>query len=252
MIVFPRPDANRSADTAVVGGAPAARPATVPRPRRILVANGKGGCGKTTIATNLAGSLAARGRMTALLDYDPQGSSMQWLSQRRDAAPIHGVAAHRRANMGMTRTFALRLPIGTERVILDVPAGIHGQDLIELVRDVDVIIIPVMPSAIDIHAAARFIEELLITAKVRARGVKLGVVANRVHENSPGFHSLQQFLATLSIPFVARLRDSDGYVMAAESGVSISELAKPPRRELMLWEELVRWVEGEPPLKRRT
>lgn len=225
-----------------------ARPAVVVRPRRILVANGKGGCGKTTIATNLAGSLAARGRVTALLDYDPQGSSMKWLSVRRDAPPIYGVAAHRPAGGGVTRTFALRLPVGTERVILDVPAGIHGMDLANLVRDVDVIVIPVMPSAIDIHAAARFIQELLLTGKVRTRSVQVGVVANRVKENSHSFQNLQRFLSTLSIPFVTRLRDSENYVAAAEAGVSISELPKAHRRDLLLWEELVRWVEGEPPL----
>jgi len=225
-------------------------PIVAVRPRRILVANGKGGCGKTTIATNLAGSLAARGRMTALLDYDPQGSSMQWLSVRRNAPPIHGVAAHRPPGAGMTRTFALRLPLGTERVILDVPAGIHGLQLIDLLRDVDVIVIPVMPSAIDIHAAARFIQELLLTGKVRARSVQVGVVANRVKENSHAFKNLQRFLSTLSIPFITRLRDSENFVTAAETGISISELPKAHRRDLLLWEELVRWVEGEPPLRR--
>ncbi len=245
--IFPRRTDKAEPDAPVAPRA--AQGVIVPtRPRRILVANGKGGCGKTTIATNLAGSLAARGRATALLDYDPQGSSMQWLSLRQGVPPIHGVAAHRRANMGVTRTFALRLPIGTERVVLDVPAGIHGQDLLELVREVDIIIIPVMPSAIDIHAAARFIQELLITGKARARAVRMGVVANRAHERSIGFQSLQRFLATLSIPFITKLRDSEGYVMAAEAGVSISELPKPPRRELLLWEDLVRWVEDEPPL----
>ena len=157
------------------------------RPRRILVANGKGGCGKTTVATNLAGYYASQNYRTALLDYDPQGSSMHWVSVRREAdyPDIHAVDAHRHPGSRVTRTFQLRIPPETERVVLDAPAGVHGHQLVEMLRDVDAVLIPVLPSAIDIHAVSRFIEELLLVGHVRARQIRVGVIANRVRENSP-------------------------------------------------------------------
>jgi chromosome partitioning protein len=217
----------------------------IARPRRVLVANGKGGCGKTTLATNIAGSFAANGRSTALLDYDPQGSSLQWLSQRKSGAPIHGVAAHRRASAAVTRTFLLRLPSDTERVVLDAPAGVRGLELVELVREVDTIVIPVLPSPIDMHAAAKFIQELLLVGKVRQRSVRVGVVANRVGENAPMYESLERFLRSLSIPFVAKLRESGSYLDAAGSGLSVSELSGVAAEDLLQWQALMRWVEGE-------
>jgi chromosome partitioning protein len=215
------------------------------RPRRVLVANGKGGCGKTTLAINIAGSFAAGGRSTALLDYDPQGSSLQWLSQRKGGNPIHGVAAHRRGNAGVTRTFLLRLPTGTERVVLDAPAGIKGMELVELVREVDTIVIPVLPSPIDMHAAAKFIQELLLVGKVRQRSVRVGVVANRVAEQAPMYAALERFVRSLSIPFVAKLRESACYLQAAQEGRAVSELGGIDPADLAEWQALMRWVESD-------
>jgi len=95
---------------------------------------------------------------------------MQWLSSRDDSRfPIHGVAAFRKPTSGMTRTWQMRMPAEIERVILDAPAGVHGMPMIDLVREVDTILIPVLPSPIDIHAASHFIKALLLVAKVRAR-----------------------------------------------------------------------------------
>jgi len=217
------------------------------RPRRVLVANGKGGCGKTTLAINIAGWFAASGRTTALLDYDPQGSSLQWLSQRKGGATIHGVAAARRASAAVTRTFLLRLPTGTERVVLDAPAGIRGVELVEMVREVDTIIIPVLPSPIDMHAAAKFIEELLLVGKVRQRSVRVGVVANRVGANAPMYESLERFLRSLSIPFVAKLQESGAYLEAAGGGLSLSEMSDVPAEDLYQWDALMRWIEEKSP-----
>lgn len=194
------------------------------RVRRILVVNAKGGCGKTTIATNLASYYASKEIHPALLDYDPQGSSMQWLASRdEEYFPIHGVAAFRKPTSGMTRTWQMRLPAETERLILDAPAGIHGMPLIDLVRESDTIIIPVLPSPIDIHAASHFIKDLLLVAKVRARSIRVGVVANRVRKNTKVYQSLQRFLDSLHIPFVAYLRDTQNYVQSSEQGLGVSE-----------------------------
>jgi len=213
--------------------------------RQILVINAKGGCGKTTIATNLASYYARQGRGTVLIDHDPQGSSMQWLSLRSaEAKPIHGVSAHRPVVSGVTRSFLLRIPDGAERVVLDAPAGVQGHQLIELMREIDAILIPVLPSPIDIHAASRFIQDLLLVAKVRARNIRVGVVANRVRENTKVYQSLEKFLNSLHIPFVARLRDTQNYVRAAEAGLGVHDLKRSgASQDQRQWEALIRWLE---------
>lgn len=230
----------------ISSGMVAAGPAMLQRIRRVLVVNAKGGCGKTTVATNLASYYAAHKRYAALLDYDPQGSSMQWLASRSEQHfPIHGVAAFRKPTAGMTRTWQLRLPAETERLILDAPAGIHGMPLIDLVREADTIVIPVLPSPIDIHAASHFIKDLLLVAKVRARAIRVGVVANRVRKNTKVFSSLQRFLDSLNIPFVAYLRDTQNYVRSSEEGLGISEWeAHMVRHDRAQWDKLVRWIDG--------
>lgn len=215
--------------------------------RRVLVVNAKGGCGKTTVATNLASYYASRGQNAALLDYDPQGSSMQWLALRSDERhPIHGVAAFRKPTSGMTRSWQLRLPANTERLILDAPAGIHGMPLIDLVRESDTIIVPVLPSPIDIHAASHFIKDLLLVAKVRARSIRVGVVANRVRKKTKVYVSLQRFLESLHIPFVTHLRDTQNYVQSSEEGLGVHEWqGYKIRQDRQQWEKLIRWIEEE-------
>lgn len=217
------------------------------RIRRVLVVNAKGGCGKTTISTNLASYYASQQRVAALFDYDPQGSSIQWLSTRDDSRfPIHGVAAFRKPSSGMTRTWQMRLPAETECVILDAPAGVHGMAMIDLVREVDTIIIPVLPSPIDIHAASHFIKDLLLVAKVRSRSIRVGVVANRVRKNTKVYHSLRRFLDSLNIPFVAYLRDTQNYVQSAEEGMGIHELrANQIHKDRTQWKKLIQWLEED-------
>ncbi|SCZ53398.1 chromosome partitioning protein [Thiohalomonas denitrificans] len=215
--------------------------------RRILVLNGKGGCGKTTITTNLASYYASRSMGAAIFDHDPQGSSTQWLSLREGAGryPIHGIAAHRKPGAQMTRTWQLRLPPGVQRVILDAPAGVSGHQLAELVAGVDDILIPVLPSPIDIHATSRFIQDLLLVAKARARHVRMGVIANRVRETSKMYRSLRRFLDTLDIAFIARLRDSNNYIRAAAEGLGIHEMNENRyRRDQVQWEKIIRWLES--------
>ncbi len=211
---------------------------------RILVLNAKGGCGKTTLATNLASYYADQGRVTALLDYDPQGSSMRWLSLRDAERPaIHGIAAFQRRR-DVTRAFQMRLPMEAERVIMDVPAGVSGLGLVEYVQRVDTILVPVLPSPIDIHAAAHFIQDLLLVGKIRSSGVRLAVVANRVRENTLAFQDLERFLSTLKLPLVAILRDSQNYIRASEQGLGVHELEKSRTvSDRARWAPLVEWLD---------
>lgn len=214
--------------------------------RRILILNAKGGCGKTTIATSLAGYYASQGRVTALLDHDPQGSSMKWLSLRDEEHPsIHGIAAYQRRR-DVTRAFQLRLPLKTERAIMDVPAGISGLQLADYVQQADVILVPVLPSPIDIHAAAHFIQDLMLVGKLRKSGARLGVIANRVRENTLIFKDLERFLGTLKLPLVATLRDSQNHIRAAEQGVAIHELDKKRTvQDCKRWAPLIDWLESQ-------
>ena len=168
--------------------------------RTILFMNAKGGCGKTTLATNLAGFYASRGKAVTLVDFDPQGSSIDWLTARPEtAATINGIAAWKDP---------VRTPRDTDFVIMDAPAAVHGAELTPLVRRAQSIIIPVLPSPIDIRACAHFIEEMLLVGKVNRDEVKLAVVANRVKENTIIYHKLEQFLKHLRIPFIATLRET--------------------------------------------
>ncbi len=211
--------------------------------RRILVANGKGGCGKTTIATNLASYFSLHGQPAALLDYDPQGSSTQWLSLRERAPVIHGVCAHRHS-MVQTRVYQMRLPEWTRRVILDAPAGVGGPDLLEMVRQVDTVLIPVLPSPFDIHAAAHFIRDLLLVGRVRANAVRVGVIANRVRRSTLVYRSLRRFLDALEIPFVGQIRDTQNYLHAAQEGLGVCELPGA-RRDVGDWRRIVEWIEAD-------
>jgi len=214
--------------------------------QRILVLNAKGGCGKTTIATNLAGYFAHRGMVTSLMDYDPQGSSMVWLSLRDPERPdIQGIAAYQRRR-GVTRSFQLHTPDKVERIIIDSPSGVHGLHLLDYLQSVNTILLPVLPSPIDIHAAAHFIQDLLLIGKIRSRGIRLGIVANRVRENTLAFQDLERFLTTLGIPLVARLRDSQNHMRAAKQGLAIHEL-KGGRvdRDRERWDTLIRWLDEE-------
>ncbi|HUK00956.1 MAG TPA: AAA family ATPase [Steroidobacteraceae bacterium] len=214
--------------------------------QRIVVLNPKGGSGKTTIAVNLASYFASREQTPALMDFDPQGSSMRWAGKRR--APqraIHAIAAYERDSR-MTRSFQLRVPAETTHLIVDTPAAVDSQLMPELTRAADKILVPVLPSDIDIHACSRCIKDLLLVAKVRRDENRLGVIANRVRRNTLTYQSLIRFLQTLGVPIVATIRDSQNYVRAAELGLGVHELKTYVAREdVEQWEPLVAWL-GEP------
>src|SRR5476651_1093046 len=192
--------------------------------QRIVVLNPKGGSGKTTIAINLASHFAMQGERPVLMDYDPQGSSARWAAKRdKTQSRIYLIKAFER-DPRVTRTFQLRIPEGTGRVIVDTPAAIEAEEMPELTRTADKILVPVLPSDIDIHACSRCVQNLLLVAKVRRHDNRLGIIANRVRRNTVIYQALARFLGTLGIPIVATLRDSQNYVRAAELGLGLEEM----------------------------
>ncbi len=214
---------------------------------RIVVVNPKGGSGKTTVATNLAAAYAAEGRNAAIIDRDRQGSATRWLAHRAAALPvIHGVAAYEEPPANVTRSFAMRTPPDTERIVVDTPAALSRHELVDAVRQADKILVPVLPSDIDIHAAARCIGDLLVHARVPRGPRVLGVVANRVKHNTVTYHSLMRFLNSLGVPVVAVLRDVQVYVRTAESGMGVCELrASEAGPEMRQWRSIRRWIDHD-------
>jgi len=211
-----------------------------------LVINSKGGSGKTTIATNLASYFAANGVPTTVMDYDPQGSSMNWLRLRTQTGTrLHGANAAPQKN-GRIRGVEMYVPADTQQLVIDAPAGASGLLLQEMLYRADCIIIPVAPSAIDIHATANFVRDLLLAGRVRARNIRLAVVANRVRSSMPVYQPLERFLNSLSLPFLTRISDSDAYVKAAEAGIGIFEMLPSEAAERGEFMPIVEWVKQQP------
>jgi chromosome partitioning protein len=214
--------------------------------QRIVVLNPKGGSGKTTIAINLASYLAARGHRPVLMDYDPQGSSVRWVKKRQPPqAPIRAIAAFEKDSR-TTRSFQLRIPDDATHVIVDTPAAVEPRQLPDITRDAHKILVPVLPSDIDIHTCSRCIGDLLLVAKVRREDNRIGVIANRVRRNTLMYQALMRFLHTLGIPIVAIIRDSQNYVRAAELGIGVHEMKSyVARADVEQWGPLVAWLTGE-------
>ncbi len=215
--------------------------------QRIVVLNPKGGSGKTTIAINLASYLAARGQRPVLMDFDPQGSSVRWVKKRQPAqAPIQAIAAFEKDSR-TTRAFQLRIPDDATHVIVDTPAAIEPRQLPDMTRDAHKILVPVLPSDIDIHTCSRCIGDLLLVAKIRREENRIGVIANRVRRNTLMYQALIRFLHTLGIPIVAIIRDSQNYVRAAELGIGVHEMKSyVAQQDVEQWGPLVTWLTGAP------
>ena len=211
--------------------------------QRIVVLNPKGGSGKTTIATNLASYLAAHGHTPVLMDFDPQGSSLRWVRKRKPTQPpVHVIAAFEK-DARTTRAFQLRVPEVATHVIIDTPAALEARQLPDMTRDADKVIVPVLPSDIDIHTCSRCIRDLLLVAKIRREDDRIGVIANRIRRNTLTYQSLMRFLHTLGIPIVAAIRDSQNYVRAAELGVGVHEMKSyVARDDVEQWIPLVEWL----------
>ncbi|HGX93516.1 MAG TPA: ParA family protein [Candidatus Tenderia sp.] len=222
------------------------------RVRRIVVANAKGGSGKTTVATNLASAYAAAGKCAALFDFDPQGSSTHWLKLRPSDLPeIHAIPAYQYGQCQVTRSFAQRVPAVVERVVVDTPAGLKGMDLRDQIKGADVILIPVAPSPIDMLATADFVSELLRAQRGSCFDARIALVANRVKKNTRMREALRHFMADLDIPVLGQVRDAQSYVIGAETGMGVAEFEpNRARADRGIWRQLLAWIEAAPEIER--
>lgn len=206
--------------------------------RTVVVLNAKGGCGKTTIATCLASHFAEQGHRVALADYDMQASSSDWLAARsEERQQIAGL----RPDGGGSRP-----PRNTDWLIIDAPAATQGRELSNLVRRAQTVIVPVLPSPIDMRAAHRFLEQLYRLKQIDEKAARVGLVANRVRENTLIYRELSLFLGKLRIPFVARLRDTQNYNRASARGLGIMDM--PPylaAKDHEQWDPLLRWLRSK-------
>lgn len=208
--------------------------------RTIMLMNAKGGCGKTTLATNIATWFADEGATVALADFDPQGSSLDWLEARKDYEGIPDI-------QGIDAT---RNPVkparGTDILIMDAPAGTHGSEINSMLKRVQSLIVPVLPSPIDMRACGRFLEELLRSGRVSRQQTRIAIVANRVRENTLIYRQLEEYLAHLEVPFLTHLRESQNYIRAAERGLGIFEMAPSMVwQDEELWDPILAWLENQ-------
>ncbi len=205
--------------------------------KRIMIANPKGGVGKSTLATNLAGWLAKNGKRVMLGDIDRQQSSRAWLSIRSPGLPYI-------ASWDIKPGEPARPPKHTTHVVLDTPAGLHGKRLEQTLRMVDHIIVPLQPSLFDIFATRLFLDELLKTKQYRKDAVRIAIVGMRVNARTRASGELERFLENTGLPVVAHLRDTQNYVQATAHGMTIFDLS--PSQGAQDWEQwvpLLRWVE---------
>lgn len=206
--------------------------------RSILVVNPKGGCGKTTIATNLATYYAVWDTSTALVDLDPQQSSMEWLRVRpKTENKIQGFNGLKGK---------IYPDEDTQRVIYDAPARTDNAKVARLIKLVDAVIIPVLPSAIDMRVAAGFIADIVGRIRKNNADAAIGVVANRTHKNYQSYAVLMRFLNSLNIPVVGALRNSQNYIKAADTGVGIFEMSiSEVKKDMDEWKPIIKWVEKQ-------
>jgi chromosome partitioning protein len=197
-----------------------------------MVLNAKGGCGKSTLATNIASYFAAEeGAAVTLADYDPQRSSLDWLDRRPEDRPkITGVAAYEDGFR--------KVPRNCDIVVVDAPARSHGKELTDLVKHAETIVIPVLPSTIDMQASTAFIDELKKVGKIQRKQAKIATVANRVRDNTLIWQDLDEYLDKTKVPYIAALREAQNYVRAYTRGLGIFELP-----EYLAWPD---WDEWEP------
>jgi len=201
----------------------------------IVVANPKGGVGKSTLATNLAGALAHQGHAVMLGDVDRQQSSRQWLALRPPQLPtVRG--------WDIAEGHRLKPPKGTTHIVLDTPAGLEGARLDEVLQLADRLLIPLQPSLFDIQATHAFVQGV---AKHGKRRPVLGVVGMRVREHTTAADQLKRFLDTLGLPVLGLVRDTQNYVQLAARGLTLWDVA-PSRveRDLPQWQPILQWVNG--------
>ncbi len=203
----------------------------------ILVANIKGGCGKTTIATHLAAASAAAGLPTALADVDRQRSSLGWLDRRPDKAPAL-------TGLDWAKDFS-DAPRGTKRLVIDAPAALKTKQIEELVKMADIIVLPVLPGAFDEQATQRFLDKLEELKPIAKNRKAVVVVGNRMRARTRAADRLDQFLGGVGHRVVTRLRDSQIYADAAASGLSLFDMpGKRAAEHRGDWDPLIAYIDA--------
>lgn len=200
----------------------------------IVVANPKGGVGKSTLSTNLAGWLARQGHAVMLGDADRQQSARTWLGLRPTGLPVI-------TGWEVAPDHLVKPPKGTTHVVLDTPAGLHGKKLDDVMKIADKVLVPLQPSIFDIYATRAFISELV--ARRKSGDVQVAVIGNRVREGTISADQLQAFLGTLGVPLLGHLRDTQNYIHLAARGLSLWDVA-PSRveKDLEQWAAVTRWA----------
>lgn len=204
---------------------------------KLVVASSKGGCGKTTISTNLAAYYALQGLDTVLVDTDRQQSGLRWCTKRIDHAnPVLALD-------GTRKRWPERVPADADRVIIDVPAGIEADDLEAAIDGACAIIVPVLPSIIDLEASAVFLADLTQLKAIRQKRLAVALVANRLKPWTTASQVSVQAMEALPFPLVAQLRDSQAYVLMAGLGRSIFDYhSESVRSHQQDWLTLLRWI----------
>ena len=202
----------------------------------VVIANPKGGVGKSTLATNVAGYFASQGHAVMLGDVDRQQSARLWLGLRpAEARPITA--------WEVQRDLIVRPPRGTTHVVLDTPAGLHGTRFKEVMRLADKVLVPIQPSIFDIYATREFIDQLADSKS--ADGRQIGLVGMRVDERTIAADQLHQFVKGMDLPVLAMLRPTQNYVYLAARGLTLFDIA-PGRvqRDLEQWQGICRWLDA--------
>jgi chromosome partitioning protein len=207
--------------------------------RAILVANPKGGCGKTTLATNLAGYLARQNQRVVMWDLDQQKSSLNWLALRAPELPAI-------IRLGLERGEASqRVTEENDWLVLDSPAGIYGKNLSHALKLAHKIIVPVQPSVFDMVTTRDFIDRLMEEKTIQKHKAFIGIVGMRVDPRTRAASTLEQFLTQYNLPILTYLRDTMVYVNAAFNGKSIFDLPfYQAERDLVQWQPLTKWVKA--------
>ncbi|MEO8344491.1 MAG: ParA family protein [Betaproteobacteria bacterium] len=202
----------------------------------ILIANPKGGSGKTTLATNVAGWLAGKRQRVALADSDPQRSASEWLMRRPALFPPIG------GFVGDVRKKELK-DVAPDWLVVDSPAGLHGDTLRDAIRRADAMLVPVSPSAFDMAATRHFLEAIAEHKAVKEGGIAVGIVGMRVDARTRSAGELGQFLERFDFPVVTHLRDTQVYVTCARDGFSVFDLPRSRgEQDWEQWKPLTRWI----------